>query len=267
MLRVVSYNIRFGGGRRVPLLAATIASLRPDLVLLQEATNPVAVERLARDAGLGHVVQQAGWSVACLSREALVPSAWHRPMRGRGFLEVEPAGGGGVRFLDVHLPAGLSLRGERARLRNVEGILEVIGGVAGNSTALMGDLNAVAPGDEPRVAAMPFWLRLLLRFDGGIRTDVLHRLAAAGWTDAYRQLHPDDAGFTLPPGAPAVRLDYLLVPPALLPRVSRCEPAANAPLVERASDHLPLVLELDDPPPEDPGPGGAAATVPASVPA
>ena len=91
---------------------------------------------------------------------------------------------------------------------------------------------------------MPFWLRLLLRFDGGIRTDVLRRLLDAGWVDAYRHLHPRDAGFTLPPGAPSIRLDYLLVPEALVGRVARCEPASTLPLVDRASDHLPLVVEL-----------------------
>ena len=200
MLRIVSYNIRFGGGRRIPLLAATVASLKPDLVLLQEATNPMAVERLARDAGFGHVLQQAGWSVAALARRAarvarLAPAAagswasWRssRPVVAGLRLPRRPSA-----------RPGLSLRGERARLRHVDALLEVMGGATGPSTSLLGDLNSVAPGDEPRVAAMPFWLRLLLRFDGGVRTDVLRRLLDAGWVDAYRHLHPTDAGFTLP---------------------------------------------------------------------
>jgi endonuclease/exonuclease/phosphatase family metal-dependent hydrolase len=243
VLRIVSYNIRFGGGRRITLLGATLASLEPDVVLLQEATNPVAMERLALETGLSHVLQQPGWSVASLSKVPMRSHAWHRPVKGRGFLEVEPEGAD-VRLIDLHLPAGLSLRGERARLRHVDGLLQAIGG-ADDRTFLIGDLNAVAPGDEPRVASMPFWLRMLLRFDGGIRTDVMRRLDEAGWVDAYRRLHPKDAGFTLPPGAPAVRLDYLLVPPAALHRVLACEPADDAPLVARASDHLPLVVDLE----------------------
>jgi exodeoxyribonuclease-3 len=241
-VRVVSYNIRFGGGRRIPFLAATIASLRPDVVLLQEATNPHAIERLATEAGLGHVLQRPGWSVAALAREEPAAHEWHRPTKGRGFLEIEPARSG-LRLIDLHLPAGLSLRGERARLRHVDGLLGTLGGGADDRTALIGDLNAVAPGDEPRVASMPFWLRVLLRFDGGIRTDVLRRLLDAGWIDAFRQLNPGQAGFTLPPGRPSVRLDYVLVPAALIPRVERCEPAGG-PLVERASDHLPLLLDV-----------------------
>ena len=31
----------------------------------------------------------------------------------------------------------------------------------------------------------------------------------------------------------------------MLSRVARCEPASTLPLVDRASDHLPLVVELD----------------------
>jgi exodeoxyribonuclease III len=243
-VRVVSYNIRFGGGRRIPLLGATIAALEPDVVLLQEATNPHAIERLAVGAGMAHVLQRPGWSVAALSRTEMTSHRWHRPVKGRGFLEVEPADSG-LRLIDLHLPAGLSLRGERARLRHVDGLLEALGAADGR-TALIGDLNAVAPGDEPLVASMPFWLRILLRFDGGIRTDVLRRLIDAGWIDAFRHLHPGKAGFTLPPGRPSVRLDYVLVPADLLPRIDRCEPA-DGPLVERASDHLPLLMDVRGP--------------------
>ena len=118
---------------------------------------------------------------------------------------------------------------------------EWAGGTAGGSRVLVGDLNSVARGDAPRVAAMPLWLRLLLRFDGGIRTDVQDRLAAAGWVDAFRRLHPDEPGFTLPAPEPQVRLDYVLVPRDLLASVRECAPASDAPLVARASDHLPLV--------------------------
>jgi len=123
--------------------------------------------------------------------------------------------------------------------------LRELGEGADGRTVLMGDFNSIAPGDEPLVARMPFWLRMLLRFDGGIRTDVLRRLETAGWVDAYRRLHPDKPGFTLPPGAPSVRLDYLLAPETLIPKVTSCDPADGIALVERASDHLPLVSTVD----------------------
>lgn len=244
-MRIVSYNIRFGGRERIAFLGAVLASLDPDVVLLQEATDPVAVDRIARGAGLGHVYRRPGWGVAALSAEPLRGHQWHRPGRSRGWVEVVPAGEPHVRLLGLHLPAGLSARGERARLRSVDTLLEWAGGRVDDNTLLVGDLNSVASGDEPRIRAMPLWLRLLLRFDGGIRTDVQDRLAAAGWVDAFRHLHPDEPGYTLPALAPQVRLDYALVPPALLPLVRACAPAEDTPLVGRASDHLPLVVDLD----------------------
>jgi len=124
VVRLVSYNIRFGGGRRVALIGGVLATLRPDVVLLQEATDPIAVDRIARAAGLPNVFRRPDWSVAALTREEPDELAWHRPGRSRGFLEVDPAGADGLRLLGMHLPAGLSNRGERARLRSVESLLD-----------------------------------------------------------------------------------------------------------------------------------------------
>jgi len=244
-MRLVSYNIRFGGGRRLAFIGSVVAALDADVVLLQEATDPHAVDRIARFANLPHVYRKPDWSVAAMSRDALRGHQWHRPGRSRGFLEVVPAGDPHIRIVGLHLPAGLSARGERARLRYVDDLLGWAGGRADDNTLLMGDLNSVARGDVPRVAAMPLWLRLLLRFDGGIRTDVQDRLAKAGWVDAFRHLHPDDPGYTLPALSPQVRLDYTLVPKGLLDSVRSCSPAVDAPLAARASDHLPLLTVLD----------------------
>jgi exodeoxyribonuclease-3 len=243
-VRLVSYNIRFGGGRRVAFIGGVLAALEPDVVLLQEAVDPDAVDHIARAAGLAHVYRRPGWSVAALTREPARGHEWHRPGRSRGFVEVNPAGEPRLRLLGLHLPAGLSARGERARLRSVDTLLEWTGGRADDHTLLVGDLNSVARGDVPKVAAMPLWLRLLLRFDGGIRTDVQDRLAAAGWVDAFRHLHPEDPGFTLPAVAPQIRLDYVLAPAGLLPLVRACAPAADVANAARASDHLPLLTVI-----------------------
>jgi len=51
-LRLLSYNIRYGGSGREEALTAVIASAEPDLVILQEATKPGVVERVARGAGM-----------------------------------------------------------------------------------------------------------------------------------------------------------------------------------------------------------------------
>ena len=246
-MRVVSYNIRFGGGRRIPLLGATIAALEPDVVLLQEATDPHAIDRLAVDAGMATSSSGRAGRSRPLSRAAMRGPRVASPGRRAAASWSSSPPAAALRLIDLHLPAGLSLRGERARLRHVDGLLEGWAAVPTTRTALIGDLNAVAPGDEPRVASMPFWLRLLLRFDGGIRTDVLRRLIDAGWVDAFRHLHP---------GRGRVHAAARAADPCasttcwcrrgLLPRIDRCEPA-DGPLVARASDHLPLLIDVRGP--------------------
>jgi exodeoxyribonuclease III len=243
-LRIVSYNLRFGGGRRLERIADTIKAIDPDVAVLQEATNPLAIDRLAALSGLAYPISRSRHSVAALSRWP-VRHAWHDPPRVRSFLEFE-APDSDLRFFGLHLPSGLSRRGENARLRHVDALLTVAGPQADARTILLGDLNSVGPGDEPLVARMPLWLRLLLRFDGGIRTDAMERLAVAGWVDAFRRLHPDEPGFTLPATHPQVRLDYALVPESVLPRIRICEPVLNDTRTPPGSDHLPLLLEIGD---------------------
>lgn len=243
-MRVVSYNIRFGGGRRLAAIGAVLAHLEPDVVLLQEATDPVALGTIARIAGLGHTYSRPGEGVAALTRRPTLSHDWHEPTIGRPFLELVPADEPDLRLVGIHLPSGLSARGERARLRVVGALLAWSGGAVRDDTLLIGDLNSVARGDVPVVATMPLWLRILLRVDGGITTAVQDRLAEAGWVDAFRHLNPGLPGFTLPAARPRVRLDYALVPRPVLGAVAACGPATAEPLAAGASDHLPLVVDL-----------------------
>jgi exodeoxyribonuclease-3 len=67
----------------------------------------------------------------------------------------------------------------------------------------------------------------------------------AQYLDAFRMLHPKDAGFTFPTWDPHVRLDYLFVPGAAVQRLKRCEVMSSAPGLKDASDHLPLLAEVD----------------------
>jgi exodeoxyribonuclease-3 len=243
-LRVVSYNIRFGGGRRIPLIAQLLVDLDPDVVILQEATNRYAVERLAELTGLRHVAANPGVSVAALAKTAPNREQWHAPPGIRAFLEIEPAGSA-LRLIGLHFPSGLSGRGEVARLRHADAVLTAVGEPADERTMLIGDLNSIAPGEAPSVIALPFWLRLLLRFDGPIRSDVIPRLTGAGWVDAYRALSPDDRGFSFPTRAPHIRFDYLLAPASVMPQVTTCALADDEALARRASDHFPLVAVID----------------------
>ena len=73
------------------------------------------------------------------------------------------AGGGSnahVRLVGLHLSAGLSMRGERLRLIEVATLLRILGSGHTSDAVLVGDFNAIAPGDAPRTRQLPLWLRM-----------------------------------------------------------------------------------------------------------
>jgi endonuclease/exonuclease/phosphatase family metal-dependent hydrolase len=248
-LRLATYNIRKGGRRRSHLIAEVLRSLDPDLIVLQEAVDPWVVGTVAREVGAQVVTSAPGRSVAVLSRIGGLETAWHHPAGGPWIAEIELPSIS-ARLLGLHLSAGLSSRGERRRAREIEHVLAVAGARRRLSSVLIaGDLNAVAPGDLPAISRLPSWIRLLLRVDGGISTIGMERLLSAGLVDAYRRINPSSPGATIPSGAPSVRLDYFLVGADLAPQIVGCRVAtANPTLLVAASDHLPLVLDLDNPP-------------------
>src|SRR5436309_1275206 len=127
-MRLLSYNIRFGGSRRRELIAGVIRDLDPDVVLLQEATEPDVVD----------------W-VGARTRLPLSTQAWHQPRPGRGFLELDSPESP-VRILGVHLTAGMTARGERIRIREAERLITLVAS-APKSSVVVGDFNSIAPGD------------------------------------------------------------------------------------------------------------------------
>ena len=110
----------------------------------------------------------------------------------------------------------------------------------------MGDFNAVAPHDpvhfetRSRAAALRFWLH----GNGKLRLAV-RQMQSAGFIDCYRTLHPDDAGYTLPPPDPGVRLDYIFADSSLIGQLQRCDVVTEPAAVHDVSDHYPLLAEFD----------------------
>ena len=51
-IKLLSYNIRFGGTGREAQLARVIRAIDPDIVVFQEATHPQVIEQLAHTTGL-----------------------------------------------------------------------------------------------------------------------------------------------------------------------------------------------------------------------
>jgi endonuclease/exonuclease/phosphatase family metal-dependent hydrolase len=66
----------------------------------------------------------------------------------------------------------------------------------------------------------------------------------AGYRDGYRSLHTDE-GLTFPVWDPHVRLDYTFLPSAHIERLTACSVINDHPSAPNASDHFPLLSEID----------------------
>jgi exodeoxyribonuclease-3 len=247
-LRLLSYNIRFGGAGREAQLAACIREARADLVVLQEATEPRVVERLAAETGLKEWAAEPGRSLAYLSRLPVARHEWHRP-RGskRHFVEIEPEGLG-LHVYGVHLSAVHSFFTERRRMRELRSMLAWTGARETDFHVFVGDFNTLAPGELLDWRQLPLRLRPMVWLSGGsVRYQTIQIMLAAGYLDGYRLLHPDresESGYTFPTWDPHVRLDFVFLPRRFGGCLKQCRVLADAPAVKEASDHFPLLAEL-----------------------
>jgi endonuclease/exonuclease/phosphatase family metal-dependent hydrolase len=245
-LRLLSYNIRRTGAGREPLLAQVVRDCDPDLVILQEATLPAVVERLAQQTGLPHWGARPGQSVAFISRVEVENFAWYPLVRaGRGFMEVWLAGRG-VRVFGVHLSAVHSEWTERRRLREVALLLDRIAEHRDGFHLLVGDFNTLAPNELLETRRLPPRLRPFVWLSGGrVRYRTIKVMLDAGYADAYRLLHPDEPGYTFPTWDPHVRLDFVFLPAGSADRLKSCRVIRDGTAVAAASDHFPLLAQFE----------------------
>ena len=244
MFRLLTYNILHGGrGRSVPI-AAVINSCAPDLVLVQEATDPATLERIAEAAGMAEWRSYPRQSLGFLSRLPVAFSKWTRPRFSQhAFIEVVPAGEE-VRVFGVHLSAVHAAWTERRRVMELRALLRVVAEHQHGFHVLTGDFNTVAPDQPLDMVRLPLRLRSLVWLSGGrIRWRTIQTVLDAGYVDSFRLKHLDEPGYTLPATNPHIRLDYVFVPRAYEGRVAACD-VVQHPDAVRASDHLPVVADL-----------------------
>jgi endonuclease/exonuclease/phosphatase family metal-dependent hydrolase len=244
ILRLLSYNIRYGGSGREQALIAVISALAPDLVILQEATRPDVVERVAGGTGMAQWGSRRGESLGFMSRRRVAHAEWHKPRFSRhAYLEVVPEGCE-WRAFGVHLSAVHAAWTERRRVYELRTLLAAIAREQPGPHALVGDFNTIAPGELLDIRKLPHRLRALVWMSGGqIRWRTIQAILDAGYIDAFRHLQPDLVGCTFPTWDPHARLDYLFVPGEVIAQVQLCE-VRTAPPAADASDHFPFFAEL-----------------------
>jgi len=213
-------------------------------VILQEATSPACVARIAELAQLPHFASHAGKSLAYLSRAPVAHAQWHQPRLSRhAFLEIVPDGTA-LRIFGLHLSAVHAAWTERRRTIELASLLASIASHQHGPHILLGDFNTLAPGEWLDATKLPNRLRALVWLSGGrIRFRTIQRILDNGYVDCFRRLQPDDPGLTFPTWDPHVRLDFAFVPARHAESVSECRVIRTAP-AEKASDHFPLLTEV-----------------------
>src|SRR3954463_14952009 len=140
-VRILSYNICRGGrGKEVPLSNA-ITEAQADVVVLQEATDPKVVERVAAATGMAQWASKQGESLGFMSRTPVRQYQWHRPRFSRhAFLEIEP-GADEFRIFGIHLSALYSAWTEQRRVFELKALLASIARHQAGFHVLTGDFN------------------------------------------------------------------------------------------------------------------------------
>lgn len=170
-MRVATYNILLGGERRRELVSNVLERLDADVVALQEVRELDHIRELARDLGMEMLVGEPSdpdsvMHTAILTR--LPVRAWRnrrhhgRMLRSHLHCEVETGGTElpvvGIHCLHLAARFGERNKGEARRIRELGAVLTDIAHEAPLPHMLIGDFNALAPGDD--ILATEFFRRM-----------------------------------------------------------------------------------------------------------
>ncbi len=245
-LRVLTYNLFFGGADRFQAIQAVLAHANADIAALTEADDPEVVARLAGHLQMEHVWARGSGDrhIAVLSRFPVrAQKVYAAPPLTQAALEVRlDTPSGPLTVYAVHLLPYLLLPFELRRWQAVGRLLQVIRQNRPGPHLILGDLNAIAPGDRVLQARNPPPMRRLMRWQFGLVFRLaVPRLLRAGYVDCYRALHPHEDGFTWMPGNLTTRYDYIFADPQMAARLQTCDVLSDPPAVSTASDHLPVM--------------------------
>jgi endonuclease/exonuclease/phosphatase family metal-dependent hydrolase len=168
MTRILSYNILVGASRRVNPLLKMLQAANADVIGMVEAIDPHVIQELAERLDMQYVMSgdarhTQDWEVALLSRLPIVHSQVHKHpyphMRPVLEVTVEEPDGRQITLFVAHLSAAFNekLAGDGIRRREIQTLIRIMATKQGTPHLVMGDFNALAPGD-------PFTASALLRY-------------------------------------------------------------------------------------------------------
>ncbi len=255
-MRIATWNVN-SIRQRERHVADWLARVQPDVLFLQEMKCEERVFPAETFRALGYeaaVVGQKTYNgVAALCRVPFTETLRALPGLPDGdaqarYIEIEA---GGVTLIGIYLPNGNS--GGEAGYAYKLGWMEAL---RARATALLaedrpfliaGDFN-VCPTDED------FAPGAISRGDALVRPATRAAFRALIWlglTDGLRALQPGGAAFTFWdyqagawPRDLGLRIDHVLLSPALAERMVSCQPDRAERGREQPSDHVPVVVEI-----------------------
>lgn len=255
-MRIATFNVN-GVKGRLPRLLEWLDETRPDVACLQEiktgdATFPA---QAIADAGYGAIWhgQRSHHGVAILARGA-TPVEVRRGLPGdesdlsTRWLEADLHG---LRIVSVYLPNGNPVPSpnfdfkQRWMERLAAHAQDLM--ASGLPVVLAGDFNVVPTNFDIYNAGT--W-----RFDAVLQPETREkyaRLLEQGWVDATRHLHPKERIYTFWVNEAAFRrnagfrMDFLLLSPAVVPRLRATGVDSGHRGREKPSDHAPVWIEVD----------------------
>lgn len=268
-MKLATYNVN-GVNGRLPVLLRWLNEARPDVACLQELKAPdekfprAAIE----DAGYGAIWHgQKSWNGVAILQRGATPKETCRGLPGdpddthSRYIEAEVDG---IRVGCLYLPNGNPAPGPKfdykldwfKRLQKYAAKLVKLD----TPVALVGDFNVMPT--ELDVYKPERWVDDAL-FRPETRA-AYARLVAQGWTDSIRKLHPKERIYTFwdyfrnaYARDAGLRIDHLLLNPALAKRLRRAGVDRDVRGWEKTSDHAPTWIELARPGKASPSKGPA----------
>ncbi len=258
-MKIATYNVN-SVNARLPSLTDWLKKAEPDIVLLQEIKTEFAGFPFFELQALGYeakIIGQKSYNgVAVLSRKKI--EVVHEGLPGfedenARYLEVTTQG---IRAACVYLPNGnppyndpdddskfqYKLKFMEALYKHAQKLLDYR-----EKVVLGGDFNVILTDND-------VYNPSLFVNNALFRKEVKERLMAIkylGFCDSFRDLHPEQNGYTywdysgnafnLDLG---MRIDYLFLSPLLADSLKSCDVDKSARKAEKPSDHTPLIAEF-----------------------
>ena len=257
-MKIATFNVN-GVNGRLPVLLRWLKETPADVVCLQELKSETFPERAVREAGYEAIWQgERSWNGVAILARGRRPIETRRALPGDdGDMQSRyiEAAVDGVLIGCLYAPNG-NPGGEKFAFklgwyeRLIAHAAELI--ATGAPVVLAGDYNVMPA--ELDVYKPERWVNdALFRIE--VR-DAFRQLAAQGWTDALRTLHPGERIYTFwdyfrnaYARDAGLRIDHLLLSPSVAARLKSAGVDRGVRGWEKASDHAPVWIELADAPP------------------